>query len=88
MHRQDWMLDIESSNSHCCVQLLSDVRRFKRACVEEEGVSDNVVIATKLANIGYTVRLLTLGANLVLFGAQSCRPWWTTHWNIQMNSAA
>lgn len=44
--------------SHCVrllIQLVSDVRRFKWACLEEEGACDNVVIATKLANIGYTV---------------------------------
>ncbi|KAK9863089.1 hypothetical protein WJX84_010988, partial [Apatococcus fuscideae] len=48
-----------SHSSSFEMQLLSDVRRFKWACLEEEGACDNVVIATKLANIGYTVSLRT-----------------------------
>lgn len=38
-------------------KLLRDVRAFKKAVLREEGAADTVVLATKLANVGYTLTL-------------------------------
>ena len=41
------------------MQLLCDVRQFKAAVLAEEGRSDIVVLATKLAAVGYQVAIRT-----------------------------
>lgn len=41
------------------VQLLSDVRQFKAAVLKEDGRHDIVVLATKLAAVGYDVAIRT-----------------------------
>ena len=41
------------------LQLLQDVRRFKAAVLKEEGSLDMVVLATRLAAVGYRVSIRT-----------------------------
>ena len=43
----------------CWLQLLSDVRQFKAAVLQEDGRNDIVVLATKLAAVGYNVAIRT-----------------------------
>ena len=54
-----WLLHNKLSYCFCLLQLARDVRWLNRATVREDGKHDSVVLATKLVNVGYKVRVRT-----------------------------